>query len=1057
MKITNLALSLKTSVFVSLVIVTILGLTSYVNLPVESFPDIKQPVVFVAVPYVGVAPADMETLIAQPIEDKLKEIAKIKKLTSSSNEGYTSIVAEFEPDMDIDEAVRKVREKVDQAKPDLPDDLEEPLIQEINFENIPIMVVSITGEQSLVRLKKIAEDLQDKFEEVPGVLEVKLSGGLEREVKVNVNPARLEYYNLGVDDVINAIRDENLTIPGGSMESTALKWTVRVPGEFQSVEEINDIVVKTKDGSPVYLRDLAEVYFGFKDQETYSRLNGNPSVTLSVQKRSGENIIRIIDDLKKILEEESKNFPASTRYVVVTDFSEDIRSIVSDLENNIIAGLLLVMWVLYFFMGWRNGLLVSIAIPFSMLISFIVISMLGYTLNMVVLFSLILALGMLVDNAIVIVENIYRHHQEGKSLMKAAAEGTGEVAVAVTTSTITTVLAFLPMLFWEGIVGEFMKFLPITVIITLSCSLLVGLVFNPVIASSFLKLDESMSRLPGDRLLRWLTARYEPSLNWALRHRKLSFGFMLIGFFGMLIFYGIANHGVEFFPTGQPNQIYVEVEAPLGTRLEASDQIVKEVEKRIQDTPDLKNYVANVGSSSNMFDFGAGGGSSHKSMVTIDLKKKYEREQNSYLTLDQVEQKLQGIPGARIDLSKPEEGPPTGKAVEIQIKGENFAILSEVSDRIIKQIEDVPGIAKLKSDYEKGKPEVRIRIDREKAALFGLNTAMVASTIRTAINGTEASEYRVGTDEYDITVRFSKDYRKSYNDLLNLTVFHEGVHYPLANFAAVDFTAGLSNINHVEGDRVVTITADAIGRTSAEVLADCKERLEDFSLPLGYSISFAGQDQEQQKAADFLMRAFMVAILLIFFVLVMQFNSITLPFVIMFTVILSLFGAFFGLLVSFKPFGIIMTGIGVISLAGVVVNNAIVLIDYIQKLRSRGLPKRDAIIEAGKTRMRPVLLTAITTILGLVPLTVGINIDFIGLFSGDFSKFIQFGAESSQWWSGMGVVVIFGLLFATALTLIAVPLMYDMTSDLLPNLAKKFSRRKAGTDEPGLAGEPQVS
>ncbi|MCK6622677.1 MAG: efflux RND transporter permease subunit [Calditrichaceae bacterium] len=1057
MKITNLALSLKTSVFVSLVIVTILGLTSYVNLPVESFPDIKQPVVFVAVPYVGVAPADMETLIAQPIEDKLKEIAKIKKLTSSSNEGYTSIVAEFEPDMDIDEAVRKVREKVDQAKPDLPDDLEEPLIQEINFENIPIMVVSITGEQSLVRLKKIAEDLQDKFEEVPGVLEVKLSGGLEREVKVNVNPARLEYYNLGVDDVINAIRDENLTIPGGSMESTALKWTVRVPGEFQSVEEINDIVVKTKDGSPVYLRDLAEVYFGFKDQETYSRLNGNPSVTLSVQKRSGENIIRIIDDLKKILEEESKNFPASTRYVVVTDFSEDIRSIVSDLENNIIAGLLLVMWVLYFFMGWRNGLLVSIAIPFSMLISFIVISMLGYTLNMVVLFSLILALGMLVDNAIVIVENIYRHHQEGKSLMKAAAEGTGEVAVAVTTSTITTVLAFLPMLFWEGIVGEFMKFLPITVIITLSCSLLVGLVFNPVIASSFLKLDESMSRLPGDRLLRWLTARYEPSLNWALRHRKLSFGFMLIGFFGMLIFYGIANHGVEFFPTGQPNQIYVEVEAPLGTRLEASDQIVKEVEKRIQDTPDLKNYVANVGSSSNMFDFGAGGGSSHKSMVTIDLKKKYEREQNSYLTLDQVEQKLQGIPGARIDLSKPEEGPPTGKAVEIQIKGENFAILSEVSDRIIKQIEDVPGIAKLKSDYEKGKPEVRIRIDREKAALFGLNTAMVASTIRTAINGTEASEYRVGTDEYDITVRFSKDYRKSYNDLLNLTVFHEGVHYPLANFAAVDFTAGLSNINHVEGDRVVTITADAIGRTSAEVLADCKERLEDFSLPLGYSISFAGQDQEQQKAADFLMRAFMVAILLIFFVLVMQFNSITLPFVIMFTVILSLFGAFFGLLVSFKPFGIIMTGIGVISLAGVVVNNAIVLIDYIQKLRSRGLPKRDAIIEAGKTRMRPVLLTAITTILGLVPLTVGINIDFIGLFSGDFSKFIQFGAESSQWWSGMGVVVIFGLLFATALTLIAVPLMYDMTSDLLPNLAKKFSRRKAGTDEPGFAGEPQVS
>lgn len=1057
MKITNISLSYKTSVFVLLVLVVIIGLASYINLPVESFPDIKQPVVFVSAPYPGVAPTDMETLVAQPIEDRLKEISKIKKLTSSSSEGYTSVVAEFEPDIDIDEAVRKVREKVDLAKPDLPGDLEEPLIQEINFENIPILIVSITGEQSLVRLKQIAEDLQDEFKNVPGVLDVKLTGGLEREVKINVNPARLQYYNVGVDDVIEAIQKENLTIPGGSMESSALKWTVRVPGEFENVDEMQNIVVKTKNGSPIYLRDVADVFFGFKDEETYSRLNGNPSVTLSIQKRSGENIIRIIDDIKKILAEESQNFPANTRYVVVTDFSEDIRSMVTDLENNIISGLLLVVLVLYFFMGARNGLLVGIAIPLSMLISFVVISFMGYTLNMIILFSLILALGMLVDNAIVIVENIYRHHQEGKSLLKAAADGTHEVGVAVIVSTVTTLMAFLPMIFWEGIMGEFMKYLPITLIITLSSSLFVALVFNPVISSSFLRLDEKMSRLPGDRLLRWLTVRYEATLKWTLRHRGLSLGGMFVGFILMFMVYGVANHGVEFFPVTEPNQIFVEVEAPLGTRLERSDEIVREIERRIQDTPDLKNYVAEVGNSSDMFDFGLGGGVSHKSKVTIELKKLHLREQNSYITLDQVTEEMTGIPGARIDIVRPEEGPPTGKAVEIQIKGNDFSVLSGISEDIMKTIEDVPGLAKLRDNYEKGKPELRIRIDREKAALFELNTASIANTIRTAINGTEASEYRVGTDEYKITVRFSKDYRQSYTDLLNLTVFHEGVHYPLANFATIEFTSGLSNVNHVDGDRVVTITADAIGRTSAEVLAESKQRLENFKTPPGYSLTFAGQDEEQQKSADFLMRAFGIAILLIFFILVTEFNSITLPFVILISVLLSFFGVFFGLLVTFKPFGIIMTGIGIISLAGVVVNNAIVLIDYVQKLRERGLSKRDALIEGGKTRLRPVLLTAITTILGLIPLTVGINIDFIGLFKGDITKFIQFGAESSQWWSGMGVVVIFGLLFATALTLIAVPIMYDMLSDLVPDLSKKFAARKERKESSGTEGEPQVS
>lgn len=1042
MKFINWFIDHKTSVFVLLFIVIIAGFTSYVNLPVESFPQIKQPVVIVSVPYIGAAPSDMETLVAQPIENKLKEITKIKKMVSSSVEGFTTLTVEFETDMDIDEAVRKVREKVDQAKPDLPADVEEPFIQEINFENIPIMLVSIVGDQSLVRLKKIAEDLEDKFEQINGVLDVKISGGLEREVKVNLNPARLQYYNLGVNDVIGAIQSENTTIPGGSVESGNLKYTVRIPGEFTSINELKDVVVKTINGFPVYIHDLADVEFGYKDQESYSRLDHRASVTLSIQKRSGENIIRIAEEVKSILKNYEKKLPAKTTYVILADQSKDIRSTVNDLENNIIAGLLLVMGVLYFFMGARNGLLVGIAIPISMLLSFIVISMLGYTLNMIVLFSLILALGMLVDNAIVIIENIYRHYEEGKPLLQAAKEASSEVSTAVFTSTITTLFAFSPLILWPGVVGEFMKYLPITLIITLSSSLFVAFVFNPVITSSFMKKEKKAEHLLGDKLLRWLIGHYESTLNWALKNRWKTVGMALGAYFMMFIIYGIFNHGVEFFPDLEPSQAWIKVEAPIGTRLETSDQIVHIIEDRIKNTPDMEHFVTEVGNVSDAFSFGSDAGTPHKSQVTIDFTKRHEREQNSFKTLEEVKDTLTGIPGARIDVTKPQEGPPTGNAVEIQIKGEDFKILEHLSEEIQKKIRNIDGLTELRDNFEKGKPELRIRIDREKAALLGLNTAQIARTIRTAINGTEASQYRIGQDEYDITVRFSQDFRKSYTDLLNLTIFHEGTHIPLTNFATLEFSAGLSNINHVDGDRVITITADAFGRSSAEVLADVKDRLKDLSLPEEYSMIYAGQNTEQQAASDFLGRAFMIALLLIFFVLVTEFNSITLPFVIMISVLLSFFGVFFGLLITFKPFGIIMTGIGIISLAGVVVNNAIVLIDYIQQLRQRGMEKIDAIIQGGKVRLRPVILTAVTTILGLIPLTAGINIDFIGLLKGDFSKFIQFGVESSQWWSNMGVAVIFGLLFSTALTLVVVPVLYYMLSDVVDTILAKIGWRK---------------
>ncbi|MFZ0390828.1 MAG: efflux RND transporter permease subunit, partial [Calditrichia bacterium] len=613
-----------------------------------------------------------------------------------------------------------------------------------------------------------------------------------------------------------------------------------------------------------------------------------------------------------------------------------------------------------------------------------------------------------------------------------------EVGIAVAVSTVTTLFAFGPLILWPGIVGEFMKYLPITLIITLSASLFVAFVFNPVFAASFLRLDEKMKKLPGDRLLQKMIVNYESTLKWSLKHRWTTLGLTFASYIAMFVIYGMFNHGIEFFPDMEPSQAWIKVEAPVGTRVETSDKIVRTIEERINNVPDMEHYVTEVGNVSDAFSFGAGGGSPHKSQITIDFVDKYLRDQSSFKTLQSVKEDVEGIPGVRIDVTKPQEGPPTGEAVEIQIKGEDFAILESLSNEIQRQIRDIPGLTELKDNYEKGRPELRIRIDREKAALLGLNTAQIASTIRTAVNGTEASEYRVGQDEYDITVRFSKDFRKSYTDLLNLTIFHEGMHIPLANFASVEFSSGLSTINHVDGDRVVTITADAFGRSSAEVLGDVKDQLAGFKTPEGYTLTYAGQDTEQKAASDFLMRAFLIAVLLILFILVTEFNSITLPFVIIISVLLSFFGVFFGLLVTFKPFGIIMTGIGIISLAGVVVNNAIVLIDYVQQLRASGFSKMDAIIHGGKARLRPVILTAVTTILGLIPLTAGINIDFIGLFKGDFSKFIQFGAESSQWWSNMGVAVIFGLLFSTALTLVVVPVLYYMFSDSVSVLMEKF-------------------
>ncbi|MFH1278116.1 MAG: efflux RND transporter permease subunit [Candidatus Eisenbacteria bacterium] len=1033
--ITDVSIAHKTSVFALCVIILIMGVGSYTSLPKESTPSITVPIILVNVAYPGVSPKDMESLVTKKLETKLDEIRQVKELRSTTAEGYVTVEVEFEANMDIESALQRVRDKVNQAKAEMPKDIEEPYVGEISFDDFPILLINLSGRYGLLRLKEVADDLKDKFESVPGVLSADITGELEREVQVDIDPVRLRSYDLALSDVIETIQEENLTVPGGSVDGGTLDFTVRVPGEFDDPAIVADLVVIAVDDRTVHIRDLAEVRYGFKERETLARQNGDPCITISIRKRSGENLIGIADEIKRIIEEATPAFPPTTELTVVADQSKEIRSIVRDLENNIFSGLVLVVLVLFAFLGFRNSLFVAIAIPLSMLISFIVLAGLGYTLNMVVLFSLILALGMLVDNAIVIVENIYRHRTEGYSRMEAASKATNEVAIPVIASTITTLCAFGPMIFWPDIVGEFMKYLPITLIITLASSLFVALVINPTFCAAFIRAGETEKPGRTDRLFLRFRAFYKTQLAYALRHRALSLAAVLVVLLGSFAAYGVLGKGVEFFPDTEPNYAYIDVVAPLGTRLEVSDEMVRFIESRIPEFPDIKHYVSNVGSASDIF-WGGGGGTPHHSRMTVEFVDREERTQSSRLTVERFREAFGRMPGARVDVIVPQGGPPTGSPVDVEILGPDFEVLGRLAKQVQRQIKDIPGIVDLQDDFDEGRPEVRVRIDREKAALYNLSTWSIATTIQTAVMGTEASKYRVGEDEYDITVRFRESDRESFENLDRITIFYEGDHIPVSNFARFELAAGLGTIIRKNQDRVVSVTADAEGRLSNDVLADVIARLEGFPLPSGYSIRFSGETEDQDEAAAFLTQAFGIAILLIFLVLISQFDSIVLPFVIITAVILSLIGVLWGLILLRMPFGIIMTGVGVISLAGVVVNNAIVLIDYIQKLRARGLEKTEAIIHAGTVRLRPVILTAITTILGLIPLSTGMTFDV-----RDFSFTI--GGESSDWWGPMGVAVIFGLAVATFLTLVIVPVLYSVLTGGSERLAARVARSMA--------------
>ena len=1116
--LTSLSLKNKTSVFILTILLTLFGLFSYKNMPKSLFPDIVMPTIMVQTMYPGNSPADIENLITRPIEKQIKSVKGIKNLSSNSVQDNSSIIVEFNTDVEVKSALQDVKDAVDKAKSDLPNDLDmDPMVMDIDFSEFPILNINLSGDYSLDDLKIYAEELQDQIESLSQISKVEITGLLDKEITIKTDLHQMENNKISFRDIEDAIGFENVSIASGDILLGESRRSVRTDAEFKSAKEIENIIVKREQGNIVYLKDIAEVSNGYEERESYARLDKKPVVSLNVIKKSGENLLVATDEIMKILDEAktSQILPQGLNISITNDQSEQTKMQLDNLENSIVFGVILVVLVLLFFLGLRNSLFVGLAIPLSMFISFVVLGGMGTTMNMVVLFALILALGMLVDNAIVVIENIHRlYNEEGLSRFEAAKKGVSEIAIAIISSTATTLAAFFPLLFWDDLMGEFMGYIPTTLIIVLGSSLFVALVINPVFASTFMKKDErkkpninkqskivitltilsilfylvgktfmgSLLLVFGilillntlvltpvsywfqDSLLAKLEIQYAKTLNWALQGIKpylLLGGTVLLLFFS-LGFFAFKAPKVEFFPVNEPKYINVFVKLPLGSDVSVTDSIAKIVEEEIFET--LKPYKHAV--SSVMTNVGAGttdpneiGGNNgitpNKARITINFKEFEFREGvKTGELMKEISAALIGMPGIEISVDKNREGPPLGKPINIEIRGENFNQLLSISDYIKNEIEkeNIAGIEGLKIDLELSKPELLIHIDRDQARRLGISTSQIASTVRTALFGKEISKFKEGEDEYPIVLRLDNKYRYSVSALMNQRITFRNQsngqikQIPISSVANYSYDSTYGSVNRKDMKRQVTIYSNVLeGFNENKINEQLKTLLKNKELPPGYELQFTGKQQEQAETQNFLSKALMIAIALITLILVSQFNSAIKPFIIIITVLFSTIGVFFGLALFNMDFVIIMTGIGIVSLAGIVVNNAIVLIDYIDLVKSRKRRElkmnenailssdiaMECIQEGGQKRLKPVLLTAITTVLGLLPLATGMNINFYTLLT-EFDAQIFFGGDNAIFWGPMAWTVIFGLSFATFLTLILVPVMY-LLSDKIRN------------------------
>ncbi len=1013
------------TVALAFVMIITMGAFAYVSIPKESEPDIPIPTIYVSMTHEGISPEDAERLLVRPMEKELQSIEGLKEMRATSGEGYASVTLEFDAGFDADQALLDVREKVDRAKSELPPDTDEPRVTEINVALFPVLSVALSGDVPERTLVRLARDLRDKLETLGGVLEVDIGGDREAVLEVLVDPTILETYNLSFADVVNSVRRNNQLVAAGALETGVGRMVIKVPGVIEDIDDILTLPVKTVGDTVVKFQDVAAVRRTFKDPQGFARVGNRPALVLEVKKRVGANIIETIEEVQRVVKAEQAAWPSGVQVSFMQDKSEQIRTMLGDLENNVLTAVVLVMIVIVAAMGPRPAILVGLAIPGSFLAGILFLNTMGFTLNIVVLFSLILVVGMLVDGAIVTTELADRRMAEGYERKEAYASAAKRMSWPIAASTATTLAVFLPLLFWPGIVGEFMKYLPITVLVTLSASLAMALIFIPVLGGILggastgdsKTLEAVKAAESGDiNKIGGASGAYLGFLGRLLAHPGKVFAVTVLLLVGTYAAFGSFGRGVEFFPDVEPELAQVQIRARGDMSVKEMDSLVRQIETRIVGLPHLETVYART--------MGPGERQSQQGMAE-DVIGVVQFEFDNWRTRPRASEILQEIrgltsdmPGVIVEVRKQESGPSGGKPVQLQVSSRNTALMPEAVEKIRGVMDDIGGFVDVQDSRPLPGIEWRLKVDREKAARSGADIALLGDAVKLLTNGLQLADYRPddADEEVDIRVRFPPAER-NLEQLKRLRVPTAKGQVPVGNFITFEPAQKTGTLSRSDSRRVITIQADvADGLLVDDQVRKLKAALPGAGLDTAINLQFKGEDEDQREAANFLMKAFAIAIFLMIGILVTQFNSFYQAGLVLSAIVFSTAGVLLGLLVTNQPFGIVMCGIGVIALAGIVVNNNIVLIDTFNDLKSRGLAPREAIMRTAAQRMRPVLLTSITTVLGLMPMVFALTIDLIG-------QDIAIGAPSTQWWTQLASSIAGGLTFATILTLVLTPCM----------------------------------
>ena len=1018
------AISHSRTVIGSLILILLAGAIAFNDIPKEADPDVNIPIIYVSMHHEGISPEDAERLLIRPMEQQLRSIEGVKEMRSKSYQGGANVTLEFDAGFNADEALTDVREKVDLAKPELPSETDEPEVHEVNISLFPILVVTFSGNVPERSLLRIARDLRDEIEGLQQVLKAEIAGDREELVEVVIDPIAIESYGLSPLDTVNSIASSNLLVAAGTQDTGSGKFAVKVPGLFETVYDIAGMPVKIEGDSVTKLGDIAEIRRGFKDPETFARVDGHPAIALEVSKRTGQNIIETVEAVCATVEAARQTWPEAMRQAVKVEYlqdkSGDIRLMLADLQNNVLSAIVLVMVIVVAALGLRTAGLVGIAIPGSFLTAILILYTVGMTVNIVVLFSLILAVGMLVDGAIVVTEYADRKMIEGDDARTSYTLAAKRMAWPIISSTATTLAAFLPLVFWPGLVGEFMKFLPITLLMTLTASLAMALIFVPTLGALIGKpggtVDPDLMReisassdFNADKIT-GSTGLYVRVLDAALRHPMKILLVALALLIGVQALYSNFGKGVEFFPEVEPELAKLQVRARGNLSVWEKNDLMKEVEGRILDVAGIRSTYTRVGQNERSEE-----AEDIIGEITLEFEEWFLRRKADDI-LNEVNDRTRDLAGIFIDRRKAESGPPVGKDIQVELSSRNPSLLAPAAARLRTFMEQAGNLENIEDSRPLPGIDFEINVDRAQAAKYGANIEIIGRAVQLATNGLKLGEYRPddADDEIDVRARYPERFR-TLDQLQQIRIDAGSGSVPVANFVTVKPKQKTGTLNRTDTLRVLSVKADV----HEGILVDSKvKEVEKWVAQANFdpsiNVRFKGEDEEQKKAQDFLVKAFGVALFMMALILVTQFNSFYSAFLILSAVVMSTIGVFIGLLLTSQPFGVVMSGIGVIALAGIVVNNNIVLIDTFDRLKLESRTVRDAILKTGAQRLRPVMLTTVTTILGLMPMVLGINIDFV-------NRSVNIGAPSTQWWTQLSTAIVFGLAFATVLTLVVTP------------------------------------